>query len=309
MIKCVVALAALACLPFHSVAGKPDLPMPIAQQLPVELVPVQQEIGVIVQPNPVGAFGLIGALASVAINKAQVENGEKRVAEIRNLLLDYRFNEQVEKALRAKLANDGISPQPVISLRQTEWDAASPADVLLITPTYHVANTFEAMTVALRVQMVHREIASNGKAKIEIRFGRDYSMNIPMRKIGGSGAGEDAQRWIAMGKPSLERLIDHGIEQTTDMLVYDFSSAGRAEAGKRVMNTEMTKFGKEIYKGRLLRTDGESVWLRQGNDRYQVVTGYHPVDGQPIAEAVAPVAPAAPVDAVAAPATGSQGSP
>lgn len=312
MIKRVLVLAAFACLPFQSLAAKIEtLPMPIAPELPVEIVLHQQEIGVTVPPNAGVAFGLIGALVGSAINNAQVANGEKRVAEIRNLLVDYRFNEQMEKALRAKLVNAGISPQPVITVRESPWEAVAAtqaattaADVFVITPSYTLSNNFEAMSVSLNAQMVHREIKANGKPKVRARFGRNYVFNIPMQKVDGSNADEDAKRWIALGKPGLQTLVDRGIAQVTDMLVYDFSSEGRAESAKKVSGGEKASLNGRSFAGRQLRADSESVWTRIGNNWMQSITAYNPISGQPIA-----AVPSEPAAAAAPTAAAGQGSP
>lgn len=311
MIKRVLVLAALACLPFQTLAAKVEtLPMPIAPELPVEIVLHQQEIGVTVPPNAGVAFGLIGVLVGTAISNAQVANGEKRVAEIRNLLVDYRFNEQMEKALRAKLVNAGISPQPVITVRESLWEsvaatqaATTAADVFVIVPSYTLSNNFETMSVRLNARMDHREIKANGKPKVRARFSRSYVFNIPMEKVNGSNAEEDAKRWIALGKPGLQTLVDRGIEQVTDMLVYDFSSEGRAESAKKVRGGERASFNGRSYVGRQLRADSESVWTRVGNSWLQSITAYNPISGQPVAAMPSEPAAAAPTAAA------GQGSP
>lgn len=292
MIKQVITGAALACLLFQGAQAKSVLlPMPIAEQLPVDIVTAQEEIAVTVPPNPGMAFGLVGALVGVAISNVQVANGEKRVSEIRNLLIDYPFNDRFEQALRTKLPSSGISPHPLFTVRKTPWEALSaeqradtPADVLVLIPSYQLTNTFESMTVTLNAHMAHRSVKSNGKPKVEVGFARSYSMRIPMNKISGSTADEDAKRWIAMGKGSLHTLLDRASDQVTDMLIYDLSGDGRAEASKRV-GAERTALKGETYVGRRIRGDADWVWTRNNNGKYQSLIGYYPVSGAPIVEA------------------------
>ncbi|MBX9402763.1 hypothetical protein K4L06_15745 [Lysobacter sp. BMK333-48F3] len=324
MFKRVIALAAFACLPLQAVAAKPEtLPMPIAQQLPVELVLNQEEMAVVVPDTSAATaqFGLIGALIGSAIENAAVKAGEKRVAEIRNLLLDYRFNQRIEDELREKLASDGISPNPAVEVRKTAWDAASavdnatlPADVLVLVPTYAMANNFESMTVKLHATMAHRERKPNGKVKVRNRYARTYAFNYPLIKVSGNNADQDAQRWVAMGSAGLAGLLDRGVEQVTDMLAYDFSSEGRAEGLAKVKAEKLSINGTAVA-GRKLRSDKDWLWVRSGNGWMQAINGYQPLSAAPIAAAeapapaAAPALPAAPADTAPAPQAGAQGRP
>lgn len=321
MLKRTIMAAVLACLSIQGVQAKSAvLPMPIAQRLPVDIVLPQEEIAVTVPPNPAGAFGLVGALVGVAISQAQVANGEKRVAEIRNMLIDYPFNDRFEQTLRAKLPSPGISPDPVFTVRKRLWETLSAeqrgdfaADALVLTPSYALTNTFESMTVALSVGMVHRRVKPNGKPDVDVGFARNYSLRIPMDKIVGSTADEDAKRWIGMGKPALHALLDRATQQVTDMLVYDLSAEGRAEAAKRV-GAERTFLKGETYVGRRIRGEADWTWTRNNNGKYQSLIGYYPISGAPFAEASTPAStvpdsevPVKDVTAVAP--SGEQGSP
>ncbi|UHQ22845.1 hypothetical protein LVB77_19700 [Lysobacter sp. 5GHs7-4] len=312
------ALAAL-CLSFNAVAAKPvPLPMPIAQDLPVELVMSQQEIAVDV-PNTASAmgaqFGLIGALIGSAVQNSQAKTAEKRIADMRNLLLDYRFNERMEQALRAKLAGEGFSPNPQVVVMPTAWDAASakdsaqlPQDVLVLTPRYSMSNNLGGLTVRVQAAYVHRERKSNGKVKETLRFNRPYTFQYTVVDYPGEEGAID-RRWLAMGPAGVGALIDQGIAQVTDMLAYDFSSAGRAEAATKVKNDKIP-FAGNIYRGRSLRGTPDYVWVRSGNQWMQSVTGYATLNAGKMTAAVAPVAApsiaetpvAAPADAAAAPA-------
>lgn len=294
-----VATVAALCLSFNAAAAKPvPLPMPIAQDLPVELVMSQQEIAVDV-PNTASAmgaqFGLIGALIGSAVQNSQAKTAEKRIADMRNLLLDYRFNERMEQALRAKLAGEGFSPNPQVVVMPTAWDAVSakdsaqlPQDVLVLTPRYSMSNTLNGLSVRLDVRYVHRERKSNGKVKETLRFSRPYSYQYSVTDYP-SEDGVIDRRWLAMGPAGVSALIDNGIAQVTDMLAYDFSAAGRAEAATKVKNDKIP-FAGNIYRGRSLRGTPDHVWVRSGNSWMQSISGYATLNAGKMTAAAAPVA-------------------
>ncbi|KQZ56509.1 hypothetical protein ASD53_13275 [Lysobacter sp. Root559] len=324
LVRLVASLAAL-CLSFNALAAKPvPLPMPIAQDLPVELVLSQQEVAIDV-PNTASAmgaqFGLIGALIGSAVQNSQTKTAEKRVADLRNLLLDYRFNERMEQALRARLAGEGFSPNPQVAVMATPWDAASakdsaklPQDVLVLTPRYSMSTNLGGLTVRLQASYMHRERKSNGKVKETVRFSRPYTFQYNVTDYPSEDGAID-RRWLAMGPAGVSALIDNGIAQVTDMLAYDFSAAGRAESATKVKNDKIP-FAGNIYRGRSLRATPDQVWVRSGNSWMQSVNGYTTLNAgkmtaaapapQPVVEAapaVAPVAmPAAPAANDAAPA-------
>lgn len=300
LVRLVASLAAL-CLSFNALAAKPvPLPMPIAQDLPVELVLSQQEIAVDV-PNTASAmgaqFGLIGALIGSAVQNSQAKTAEKRIADMRNLLLDYRFNERMEQALRTKLAGEGFSPNPQVVVMPTAWDAVSakdsaqlPQDVLVLTPRYSMSNTLSGLTVRLDVRYVHRERKSNGKVKETLRFSRPYSYHYNVTDYPGEDGAID-RRWLAMGPAGVSALIDNGIAQVADMLAYDFSAAGRAESATKVKNDKIP-FAGNIYRGRSLRGTPDRVWVRSGNSWMQSISGYEPLNAGKMTAAAAPVAAA-----------------
>ncbi|SFK48980.1 hypothetical protein [Lysobacter sp. cf310] len=309
-----VATVAALCLSFNAAAAKPvPLPMPIAQDLPVELVMSQEEIAVDV-PNTASAmgaqFGLIGALIGSAVQNSQAKTAEKRIADMRNLLLDYRFNERMEQAVRAKLAGEGFSPNPQVVVMPTEWDAVSakdsaqlPQDVLVITPRYSMSNTLNGLTVSLNVRYVHRERKSNGKVKEIWRLHRPYTFQYSVTDYPSEDGAID-RRWLAMGPAGVSALIDNGIAQVTDMLAYDFSAAGRAESATKIKN-EKIPFAGNIYRGRSLRATPEHVWVRTGNARFQNINGYASLNAGKMTAVAAPIATPAAATAetqVAAPA-------
>jgi hypothetical protein len=313
MLVRLAASAALLCLAFNATAAKlQPLPMPIAEQLPVELVMSQQEIAVDV-PNTASAmgaqFGLIGALIGSAVQNSQVKSAEQRVAEIRNLLIDYRFNERMEQALRARLAGEGISPNPVVVVMPSPWDAASamdgatlPQDVLVVTPGHAMTYAMDGLSVRATVSLVHRERKSNGKVKQTIRFSRPYGFQFALSAPPAEGETEGG--WMGLGKTGMAAVVDKGVEQLADMIAYDFSAAGRAEAQAKV-KADKVPFAGRIYRGRSVRSTDAYLWLRSGNGWMQTLQGYEvlePAELTAMAQ-VAAAAPAAVATPAAAPAT------
>jgi hypothetical protein len=308
-----VVLVALLSVSSAVSAKKAPLPMPLAQNLPVEVVLSQQEIAVDVPATAgqIGAqFGLIGALVGASINAAQVSNAERRVAEIRNLLVDYRFNERFEQRLREKLPSEGISPNPQFTILASPWDAET-ADkanklealgVLVVAPRYSIQNNFELMTVSLSISSIDRTFKKNGKPKQRLKFSNYYAFQFPLTKLAGSGATEDSQRWLSLGKERMHAFLDEGIDQVIDMAVYEFSAAGREQAAIKT-KAKNNYLHNKAYWGWQVRADPNWIWLRE----YGVIgmRGYHPVDeSAPASVAAAPTpAAAATTEASATPTT------
>jgi hypothetical protein len=302
---CLALGLALSCF---AVAAKPvELPMPLAQDLPVELVFNQQELAVEV-PQTASAvgmqFGLIGALIGSAVQNSQAKKAEARVVPLRDLLVRYRFNQQLEDALRAKLASGGLSPHPQLSVRQTAWDQAEanaqPASMqaLVLAPRYAMTYDFQRLSVALATSLVQRTPKSNGKYKTKVLFSRTYLFDFPLSAP--PGQDEDmVQRWVALGGDGLSRLLDQGIAQTTDMLAYDFSAAGRAEwslTGKG----EFAEASGQRFPGHPVRKGEGWVWVRAGKGWMQGLSGHQPLDANALAALAAPPAPAPAIQASAA---------
>lgn len=303
-----LGLAAL-CL---DVSAKPaPLPMPLAADLPVEVVLTQQELAVDVADTATAVgmqFGLIGALIGAGIQNAQVKKAEELVVPVRDQLVEYRFNERLEAALRAKLASEGLSPNPAITVLQTPWDAVDaqnaqqvPLQALVIVPRYSIDSGFNQLVVQLTAQLVDRKIKPNGKIKTAYRFNRSYAFHFPLL-VG--GAGDNVARWTGMGSARLGELLDQGIAQTTDMLVHDFSAAGRAEWEQSTKRQFATVKGQR-YPGLAVRQAPDWAWVRLGKGWMQTLQGYQPVGEQvgavvpAVSAEVAPVAVPAEPDATA----------
>lgn len=275
------------------------LPYPIEPALNVDVVLNQQEIAVdVASTAPVAMqFGLIGALVGAAIDNANAQAAEKRVADIRNLLVDYDFNRAIEAAVKAAVATPGISPAPVIAVHGTGWDAVVAQDgpmaapqqtVLRLLPRYAIASNFESLTVSMQAYYVQRTVKDSGKIKESVVFSRNYSLELPLEKIQGSGADEDAVRWLAMGKDGLTALLDQGVRQVAEMLAYDFSTEGRAQLGN-AKSGKSTQFHGKTYRGVVLRETPESIWVANGKNKSRSIIGVQPVMEPAAVPAPAPV--------------------
>lgn len=274
----------------HAAEMQP-LPYPIEQNLPVVVILNQQEMQVDVpDSSAVGSqFGLLGALISAAADSAATKNAEARIAAIRNLMVDYHFNQKFEEAIRTSLATPGISNNPQITIARSTGEIANsiakprPAEVLTnlqITPRYSISNNFETVSLTMTVQYLSSILKPNGKVKQNIVFSRIYKFNIPMDPIKGSLAEEDSNRWAALGSEQLIMLADQSIKQVTDMLAFDFSTEGRALSAQSNKGLNVTFKGK-TYPGRVLRQTDDFIWVQSGKNWLQAINGYQPITGIP----------------------------
>lgn len=299
-----IACLALCCSAMPALAAKPRMPAtPIDTSAPVEIILTQQELAVDVPDtaNAVGMqFGLIGALVGTAVSNAQVKNGEERVRGLRDLLLDYPFNARMEEALRRKLHAEGVLAGQDVRTLQASWDGDSATmptpveDALVLVPGYAVLSNFEQLTVKLALTHAERTARPGKKPKQKILFSRQYAYHFPLAPLDGHGPEENASRWESFGPDSLQSLLDTGIDQVTDMLVYDLSTEGRAEADLPIRGMSTTIAGHD-FNGRAVRETERWVWLRAGPGALRTLVGQHPVDEGILAPASMVADPGAPV--------------
>lgn len=275
----------LACLiPDVCFAAKPiSVPIPVADQLQVEMIESQQEIAVSVSgtAQAVGMqFGLIGAIIGSAVQNEQVKKAEARVAPLRDVLVDYHFNRKMEAALRGKLNSEGISPAPILSVMATGWDAHDaqqaaqlPPSAMVLRPSYSVDSDFSKITVSLNASLVERAIKANGKVKATPSFSRAYSFQFPLQGLRNEQPEKD---WLGFGKEGLAILLDQGIAQVTDMLVQDFSAEGRSMWDAKPKKESVVVAG-TVYPGLPVRQGADWAWVRIGKGGMQTVQGYQPL--------------------------------
>ncbi|KGQ19744.1 hypothetical protein LF41_2686 [Lysobacter dokdonensis DS-58] len=311
--------------------GIPFITKPVAPDLVVEVSQPQQEIAVDVPESNAGAagmqFGLLGALVGSvvesAIENSAAKKAESTVAPIRDVLIGYDFNARLEAQLRAKLPSEGLSnaPQflflsPAALAERAEKNAPRAAKALVLTPRYAMDNTLATLSVSITAQVIERDVSPRGKFRDFVRFTRVYKFNMPLD----AASETNAKQWVDLGKPTLTALLDQGIAQSIDMLVFDFSDAGRAQWEQPNRGMETTLKGRR-YHGMTLKSEPDFVWARTGKKLAQTIQGYQIVTGPisvdaPAADAPAvvavPAAPAAndaqPVEAPAASPAAAGGS-
>lgn len=270
MFKRFILSVALVATSFTVSAAKPQaLPMPLGEQLPVELVLHQQELAVDVQSTAgLGMqFGLIGALISSAVDNANAKKAEARVAPLRDALIAYRFNERFEAELRAKLASEGISADPQIMVLSSSRDALGaqvdadvPKYAMVIAPRYAMDFDFGRMYVQMAVYVVDRERKSNGKLKTRYRASRVYNFS---HRLEGGKADDYPATWQSLPPNAMADMLDRGVRHVIDMMVYDFGVQGRSEWAASVKKTR-AKLGDHEYGGLEVRRGDDWIWLRAG---------------------------------------------
>ncbi|MFD0726876.1 hypothetical protein [Lysobacter brunescens] len=270
MFKRLIMSVALVAMSFVVSAAKPQaLPMPLGEQLPVEVVLHQQELAVDVHSTAgLGMqFGLVGALISSAVDNANAKKAEARVAPLRDALISYRFNERFEAELRAKLASEGISADPQLMVLSSSRDfigAQADADVpkyaMVIAPRYAMDFDFGRMYVQASVYIVDRERKSNGKLKTRYRASRVYNFS---HRIEGGKADDYPATWQNLPPNAMADMLDRSVRHVTDMIVYDFSAQGRSEWTASVKKTS-AKLGNHEYGGLEVRRGDDWIWLRAG---------------------------------------------
>ncbi|HEY2344716.1 MAG TPA: hypothetical protein VGH80_02410 [Xanthomonadaceae bacterium] len=278
-----VGLIALAFGATTASASAPELPVPLGQDLPVEIVMNQQELEVDVSQTAAAVgvqFGLLGALVGSAIQNEQQKAGEQRVVPLRDMLIHYSFNDRLEQALRAKLPSDGISANPHFIVMKTAWDAVDaqnsknvPLHAMVITPRYSVDSDLGRLNVQLTVAIVDREIRDDGKVKSRYQFSRLYGMHFPLVK---EKSVENLARWQAMGAGRLQAMLDEGIAQVADVLVHDMSADGRKEWAMDGDAEDVAVKGETLH-GHVIRQTTDLAWVRSGWRRAQTVQGIEPV--------------------------------
>lgn len=299
--------------------------MPVGEQLPVEVVLNQQEIGVDV--NTTGAMvtgavigGLVGGLIASGIANAQVKAAEERITPLRDQIISYDFNQRMEAALKAGLASEGISTAPIVTRVTTPWQMlrgdearALPARAMVITPRYAIDAHFTTLKVSLQVQIVDRTVKSNGKPKGKVVFFRTYTFTS---RIDDVDPDKNLQQWLALGGEDMMMLLDQGVRQVVDMVVFDFSAAGRAQWDVRPSSNPV-RIGNNFVKGVMVVREAETyMWTRSGH-KWMNFEGAQRIDveayraaraaraTQPAAVAVTPAAEAPAAEAAADAATGA----
>jgi hypothetical protein len=147
--------------------------LPVHAYLPAEakdkiastevVVPIQQsEIYVFVPVATAGAsYGLIGALVDVSIDSIRTSKAEAAVKPLRDALVDYSFDKDLQGEIRTSLAalpflgaDGGRVVKEVTNENLDRILSGSKADgVLFAAANYHLSNDADVLTVSLSVSL------------------------------------------------------------------------------------------------------------------------------------------------------------
>lgn len=216
-------------------AGNPkDFPTPLVSSSPAELRIIQQEIYVEVPNNGAAVGGLLGVL----VNQATVSNAEKRVSDIRNLLIDYNFEKQFQSAFREKANMKALIGSQEVKLFKTTYaadavdkSAAIGKNILVIQPSYMINHKFDEISVRITVWLMDREVKSNGKIKTNIAHVRNYKYVVLLDSSNkkNTSLNENAQTAAKMGKEQFVTIINGGIDGAIDLLNQSLTQEVKAQ--------------------------------------------------------------------------------
>jgi hypothetical protein len=273
-------------------AKEQPLPMPLADNLPVEVYFDQPELGVYYKASSASAKsvagnGLVGSLVALGLQAKAERGGEAAVVPIRDRLIDYSFGKAFEPILRARIASEGLSPAP-----STVWTRVSPstyeevgllpARALTLHPYYAVSEDFRQLTVILDAMVVDRMLLPKQKMKFEQPFHHRYQFIYTLTEASPA----EASTWAALPADMLASLLERAGQQVMDMMAYDFGGDGRAQWGVKIPKTEVT-LGELSFKGREERRGDQWVWIRTKEDGLEVLSGHQPLTPELLASGAA----------------------
>lgn len=294
-----LALAVLFIVPVQA-ADRP-LPLPLAPDLPIELVMGQSTVTVDVNRLQYSGGGVLEFLIIDGVNSAMENAGERRLVDIRELLAGFDFNRELEQVLREKIPSESLSPAPRFDIRKELWkgkEVASnaswqPGLVMVVVPHYAFSANFEKLTVRLAVSLEERERRSSGKGKANEIDERIYQFVFWLDPIPGQSRDATAARWIGVGRDELISMLRQGIGQVADMVAYDFSPEGRSEGAAKVRGNESGRFQDLKTFGRPLRMGDAWYWTRtyyrvDESHKIKMIQGIRPLRGQAYSGAQTP---------------------
>ncbi len=272
-----LCIAVILCGMLWSAEGRaakpPNLPIPLGERFAVEIMDAPEEISVNSSIPQQG--GLIGMIAG---NMA-VKRDEALVAPFRDRLLKYDFNARMRAALESTLPSEGISPRPWFIRVETPWTeqpdeamAQAPRDALVLVPSYSFDPWFIGLGVQIDAYAVKRYLKNKGaRLETQPKFHRRY---VFAYSIALKGKDERIAYWQSAPSPALEKMLDHAIRHTAEMIVFDFSSEGRAHWARNLRMTRFEANGRE-YSGRLLRRGQHWVWALGATQFSEQGTGHY----------------------------------
>jgi hypothetical protein len=258
--RCVVLLLLLA--PLAHAAPLPKLRAPLAQDARASTVVLYvQQTEVAVDDPYVGApgGGLLGALIGSAIESKMARNRQAAVGPVRDAMLDFRFEEQLQAALKRRLSPALVEDDaPFVVVRsEQEWRdhlrRVTPATVLLVTARYAFEQNFEMAYVhaiaslqradkALPDEAAFEALPNRKKRKLAptiVHTGSYYSAFVthsPYRKQaraeGDAGFEHNAKQWAKGGAEPLRASFSAGIEEVAALVEREATAALPRAGGK-----------------------------------------------------------------------------
>ena len=263
--------------------------MPIAPRLQVEVVHGGGLPSLEVSPVPLAIwmqFGPVGAVVGQSLHDDKLRSAEARVAPVRALLAGYSVYDRLEQAVHARVASPGISPDPQFDLRNPEWQAGgdSAPEALVLLPAFSMSPDMGELNVTMLAQWVKRQ---EGSSRLEVLLARKYAYSFPM------AIGVPADRpahWAGLGRERLQALLDEAADQLVDMLVYDFSSEGRAAWRAGVEKGAFARVNGMGFGGREIRRGPDWIWVQvQVGKDWPMLRGHHPIiAGADVARGIGP---------------------
>ena len=268
-------LSILLVVAASDAAAKKFVPTrPVAAELPVEVYLPQEGIFVDIPPTGTGG-GVSASWLAQGVASGRAERAGSRTALVQALFDGYDFKSRFEQQLRRKLPAD-ITPLPhyrVVAAPLETYgvhvmmleDAQPPENVQLgrvlkVQGKWAMAYTLQKMYVRTSLYLVDRVAGPNGKFKEAELLSRSYTFEIPLSTSGGIKPETNARRWHAIGSQELRRLLDLAIEQSTDMLAYDFSAEGRGMLVDKAGFRETSPFRGQEVDGRVFRESQDWYW-------------------------------------------------
>ena len=255
--------------PYVDRANKPQ-PNPLADRLTVEIVLNRPDMG-LESPDTSAIAGMMGGLTGGigGVITAMADDATKgpdsartqALTRLRDHLGDYDFNETIEAAIRRRIASPGLSADPLVM--PLEMPLSGPpfaSNALIIYPSYVVDYRFDRMKVVLFVRVVNRRLDGKGRMKTTVTFRRTYASVF---LVNDGSREQNLDRWLAMEPAQLRAKLDRASDEAVELLVHDFSSAGRRE-WKLSAEKKSARLRGVVFPGLPIRKEDERVWVRSG---------------------------------------------
>lgn len=282
----------LLMLPAAAIAQRAEpLPMPVSDTLKIQIRLADPAIGAFaVAPMPeiprdlasnaVNQHGVSGAIgAGIGYALVDLINGsaaEKQTTQMQKLLGDFDEHAAFERHLRAVFASSDFARVPEVEFIRagSERDAAAaqtPGPVLIVNFQLISPGGFGVVRALLSVGKVERRIDAKGRLDSDLQWARsyDYWLRVDPKERANYEA-----FWQRLPRASLRAMLKRAMYETTQMLAYDFSVAGRAESAEKLSGTAKFLDGL-VWAGRLVKSDDRQAWVRGSRPAGSTLTGIY----------------------------------